>query len=268
MYAADQELAHGWRLSHIARLARQSAGTNRTMAADQRDLYDTAWSAIAEHIYTAEHWPNEHDLLAVGRAAIWGIVKSHRTTYGYRNREWDAGLASAPRFCAYWLDHRQTTPSPEEPIIERHALPRLLEQLGEPYRAAVVALAAHLGNGHVRALTAHDCAHCHQPWADHTDRDAATCSLGLNRPAFNRRLQVARRICLRLWLEHETPHHVQMRHPDKRNDGRTFKPCGTPAAARRHRTRGEKPCDLCMPAEREADRARRAKRQAALAVAA
>lgn len=33
--------------------------------------------------------------------------------------------------------------------------------------------------------------------------------------------------------------------------GRTLKPCGTTAAARRHYLNGEKPCDACRDAERE-----------------
>lgn len=258
---ANTELAHGYTLADIHALARRSAGSNRTMAADHRDLYDTAWSAIAEHIYTAEQWPSEHDLLAVGRGAIWALVRDHRTVYGYRDREWDAGMATAPRFCAYWLGAR-VTPSPEEPIIESHTLPRLLAALGEPYREAITALAAHAGNEHVRALADHDCGHCRQAWSAHTDRSAAACSLGINLLAFNRRLVVARRECLRLWLEHETPHQVAKRHPDRRNNTRPVQPCGTPAAARRHRGRGERPCELCAPVEREADRARRAARMA------
>ncbi|MET8278238.1 hypothetical protein [Micromonospora sp. NPDC005174] len=262
----DHELAHGWRLSDIARLARQSAGTNRTMAADHRDLHDAAWSAIAEHIYTAEHWPSEHDLLAAGRAAIWAIVRAHRTVYGYRDREWDAGVASAPRFCAYWLGQRQVTPSPEGPIVEQETLPRLLAALGDPYRQAIVALAAHAGNEHVRQVTEHDCGHCGRRWSGHTDRDAAACSLGISLSAFSGRLQVARRECLRWWLEHETPRQAVRQRPDRRNNRREVQPCGTPAAARRHRSRGERPCELCAPVERERDRLRKAARRQAVTV--
>ncbi|MFI1194049.1 hypothetical protein ACH4T9_12440 [Micromonospora sp. NPDC020750] len=252
-------LAHGYTLADLHRLARQSAGSNRTMAADQRDLYDTAWSAIAEALYSAEHWPTEHHLLAVGKGAIWALVKDHRTTYGYRDREWDAGLASAPRFCAYWLGARVTA-SPEEPIVERFALPAVMAALSEPYREAIIALAVHQGNVDIRARSDAECSHCGNPWADHTDRDAATCSLGLNRAAFNRRLHVARRTCLQLWLEHETPHRVAMRHPDRRNDARPVQPCGTLAAALRHRDHKEPLCELCAPVETAYDRERRARR--------
>jgi hypothetical protein len=255
-------LAHGYTLADLHRLARQSAGSNRSMAADQRDLHDTAWSAIALHLYTVDQWPPERDLLAVGKGAIWAIVRDHRTTYGYRDREWDAGLATAPRFCAYWLGARVTA-SPEEPIVERFALPRLMDSLGEPYRAAIVALAVHQGEADARAQSYDDCAHCGGPWARHTDRDAATCSLGLTRTAFNRRLNVARRACMQLWLEHETPHRVALRHPDRRNDARPVQPCGTLAAALRHRKRKETLCELCAPKEAEYDRARRTRRTAA-----
>lgn len=227
-------LRHGYTLTDLHRLARISANANRVMAADHRDLIDTAWSAIAEAIYSAEHWPVEHDLLAVGKAAIWGIVRDHRSTYGYRGREWDAGLGSAPRFCAYWLG-AGVTPSPEEPIVERVTLPRLLAALGDPYREAITALAAHGG-----------------------DRHAAAAALGITGSAFDRRVQVARRTCLRLWLEHETPQRVALR-PDRRDDRRPVAPCGTPAAARRHRSRGETPCDPCLAAETRDRQARRAR---------
>lgn len=50
---------------------------------------------------------------------------------------------------------------------------------------------------------------------------------------------------------------------------RDLKPCGTPAAARRHRRRGEPVCDECRAAEREATAAARAvKRSEALEAAA
>ena len=47
----------------------------------------------------------------------------------------------------------------------------------------------------------------------------------------------------------------------------TWKPCGTPAAHRRHERNGEKPCDLCAAANRRTkhaqDRARRARKTGA-----
>lgn len=233
----DMHLRHGYTLADLHRLARKSAGSNRSMATDHRDLLETAWSAIAEHLYSADDPPSEHDLLAVGRGAIWAIVHDHRTTYGYRDRQWDAGMATAPRFCAYWLGARVAA-SPEEAIVERLTLPRLMDALSDPCRAAILALAAHDG-----------------------DRAAAAAAMGLSRDAFNHRIHAARRTCLRLWLEHETPPKARMRHPDRRwRDHQPTAECGTPAAAARHRRRKEPLCERCAAAETAYDRERRARR--------
>jgi hypothetical protein len=237
MNSADVALPHGYTLADLHRLARMSAAANRTMAADHRDLLDTAWSAIAEAIYAAETWPSEHDLLRIGKGAIWATTKDHRTTYGFRDREWDAGLGSAPRFAAYWLG-ATVTPGPEDRVVERYALPPILAALGEPYRDAITALAAHDG-----------------------DRDRAAAALGINLKAFNFRIRTARAHCLRLWLQGETPVRT-LRRPDRRRHRGEVAPCGTVAAALRHRDRRERLDEACAAAEREYDRQRKARRAA------
>jgi hypothetical protein len=212
------------------------------MAADHRDLLDTAWSAIAEAVYAASEPPTEHDLLAVGKGAIWDIVKDHRKTYGYADREWDAGYASAPRFVTYWLELTGVTPSPEQGIVERLTVPRLLDALKPHERAAVAALAAHSG-----------------------DRVAAAAALGITENTFNRRIWLARRTCLALWLEGETPARTPLRRLDRRNHRGEVAPHGTPAAGRRHQSRREPLCEPCRAAMSAYDRARRGPRGKAAA---
>lgn len=243
MPSANVDLRHGYTLADLHRMARMSAVANHTMAADHRDLLDTAWSAIAEAIYTAETWPSEHDLLRVGKGAIWALVKDHRQTYGYRDREWDAGLGSAPRFAAYWLS--TVTQSPEDHIVERAALPQILATLPESQREAVAAFAAWDG-----------------------DRPKAALALAINEKAFDRRLLMARRACLALWLEGETPRRVLKRHPDRRNHRGELAPHGTSAAMHRHRDRREHPCEACAPVGTAYDRERKARRRAQASVGA
>ncbi|MFV2094848.1 hypothetical protein ACFHW1_05065 [Micromonospora sp. LOL_014] len=235
MTRADVVLAHGFRLSDLHRMARQSAATNRTMAADHRDLLDTAWSAIALELYTADTPPSEHDLLAVGKGAIWAMTKQHRQAYGYRDREAAAGMGSAPRWATYWWDFGRPTPSPEPSVVERLTLPRLLAALRAPYRDAIAALAAHDG-----------------------DREAAAAALGISMAAMQRRIHVARARCLALWLEGETPARRVKAQPDRKRSSTPLAPCGTPAAARRHRARRETLCPECLTAETAARKARRA----------
>jgi hypothetical protein len=50
-------LRHGYTLADLHGLARLAVHTAGTMASNWHDRYDTAWSAIAEHLYAAEHWP-------------------------------------------------------------------------------------------------------------------------------------------------------------------------------------------------------------------
>jgi hypothetical protein len=236
--AGMAELCHGYTLADLHRLSRMSAAANRTMAADHRDLLDIAWSAIAEALYAAENWPSEHHLLRVGKGAIWELVRDHRQTYGYRDREWDAGLGTAPRFCAYWFG-ATVTPSPEEPIVEREALPRILAALTDRQRQALSTVAAWNG-----------------------DRVQAAAALGVTEAALNHQLRMARRTCLALWLEHETPRRVPLRRLDRRNHRGEVAPCGTMSAVFRHRHRGERLCGACAPLEVEYDRERKARRKA------
>jgi DNA-directed RNA polymerase specialized sigma24 family protein len=228
------QLRHGYTLADLHRLARASASSNRTTAADYRDLIDTAWDAITELLFTATDPPTEHDLLTEGKAAIWRLVKDHRQTYGYRDRQWDAGLASAPNFVKFW--HTPQDHGPEEPVVERLAVPQILSALAERERAVLVAVAA-----------ARD------------DYCLAAKALGWSEKLVHYWLGRARRRCADLWHQGEIPHRQRGTLNRRRHRGEVA-PCGTMSAAFRHRSRKERLCELCAPLEAEYDRERHARR--------
>lgn len=236
--SADVTLRWGYQLGDLHRLSRVAAAANRHMAADHQDLIDAAWSAMAERLYAGDTPPTDRDLAIAGQNAIRAIAQDHRQTYGYRNRAWDAGLGSAPRFVTYWQDHR-VTPSHEDGIVERLTAPQLVAALTPHQRSVIGAVAAHNG-----------------------DRQAAADALGCTEHALSMQLRRARRAALALWLEHETP----ARPPRRRLDNRPViggAPCGTESAASRHRRRREPLDDACRQAERVARQAWRARRAAA-----
>ncbi len=139
------ELRHGYTLAGLARLARLAVHTAGTMASDWHDRYETAWSAIAEHLYAAEHWPPRHDLVRVGQLAIYAAVDDGRHHHGYYKRKTigtEAGAGSSPAFAAYWRPFAAPVPSPESRIVERISLAQILPMLAPAQREAIVALAA------------------------------------------------------------------------------------------------------------------------------
>jgi DNA-directed RNA polymerase specialized sigma24 family protein len=204
---------------------------DRSGAMDFRDRRDVAWSAIVEALYAAEHWPPRHALIRAGWQAIYDEVRAGRQHHGYRDREWDAGHGSAPRFAAYWS--LQVSPSPEVRVVERLTLPTVLAALPEHQRRALVALAARDG-----------------------DRGLAAADVGVARKTFDQQIRLGRRRCLVLWLEGETPAWTALRRLDRRRHVGAVAACGTPAAARRHRARRETLCPACLVAESAARRER------------
>ncbi len=232
------ELRHGYTLADLHQMTAAALKADRSMAMDYHDRRDIAWSAIVEALYAAPHWPQRHTLIRAGWQAIYDEVRANRRHAGYRDREWDTGVGTAARFATYWAGLGGVTHSPEERIVERVALPAILDVLSPAEREALAALAARDG-----------------------DRDRAAADLGITLAAFNRRLQVGRRRCLALWLEGETPHRVALRRPDRRSHRGDVAECGTTAAARRHRSRRERLCELCAPMEADYDRQRRARKR-------
>lgn len=231
------ELRWGYTLADVQEIARKAAFTNRFMASDFRDRVDAAWHAVVVELYTAEQPPTIHDLATVARAAVWAMVRDHHQTYGYADREWAAGYASAPRFVAYWTEPPGTPM--EERVVERVATPQVWWALSDRDRQVLAAFAAA------------------------GDNRSAAAALGMPVGSFRTYISQARRAWLALWHEGETPPRPRVVRPHSRYDGSDLAPCGTNGAAERHRRRGEPVDEACRLAAREHDRARKARRRAA-----
>lgn len=182
MTALDVELRYGYTLAALHRLARLAALGVGARAADFQGRYDTAYSAIAEHLYTAEHPPREHNLITVGRAAILDEEREAARSHGQIRAD-----ESAPRFVVYWEWAARTTPSPETRVVERVAISQILATLPPTQYASVQARAAF------------------------PDQRAAAAALGVNVKNFCSNLRYARTKSLALWHEGETPSRVWQR---------------------------------------------------------
>jgi hypothetical protein len=181
------ELRHGYTLADLHGLARLAVHTAGTMASDWHDRYETAWSAIAEHLYTAEHWPPRHDLVRAGQLAIYAVVDDERQAYGYYRRKTDGaehGAFSSPAFRTYWWELSGAAHSPESRIVEAYALSQILPALTPGQTEAIAALAAH-GDWH-----------------------RAAAALGMTYSAFRSQVAKGRLRFFALWHEGEAPSRV------------------------------------------------------------
>lgn len=143
-------LRHGYTIADLHTLTRLAVHTAHGggAAASWHDRYDTAWSAIAEHLYTATEQPQRGPLVRAGQLAILAELDGHRQAYGYYRRKTDGdrhGPFSSPAFRAYWWDLCGATPtrSPEAGIVERAALAQILPMLTPAQANAILALAIH-----------------------------------------------------------------------------------------------------------------------------
>lgn len=185
------DLRHGYTLDDLHGIARAAVSADRLMASDVKDRYDTAWSAIAEHLYAAEEPPGRQQLVRIGWQAIYQAVRDMRRDRGYSDgyNNYDGTGPDRPRFLLFWGP--QVTPSHEDRVVEREATRQIMATLTNPtYRDAVLALAVH------------------------GDYQQAADALGISYKALTARLVVARRQAIGLWHEGETPH--RSRHPDRR----------------------------------------------------
>lgn len=192
---ADTILAHGYTLADLHALARLAVHTAGARASDWHDRYETAWSAIAEAMYAAEHWPARYDLVRAGQLAIYAAVDETRQAYGFYRRKTDGaahGVASSPKFRAYWWDICGAIPSqsPEAGIVERYALTQILPTLTPMQRTAITALAVY------------------------DDYQAAADALGMTYVGFTSHIAQGRRRFRAAWHEGETP--SRARHCDRR----------------------------------------------------
>lgn len=179
------ELRHGYTLADLHGLARLAVHTAGTMASNWHDRYDTAWSAVAEHLYAAEHWPPRHDLVRAGQLAIYRTVTDDRHHHGYYKHKTvgaAAGSCSSPAFRTYWADWITNVAQPaDRALIERVALAQILPALTPTQREAIAALAAH------------------------DDYRAAADALGMTYATFKSHIARGRNRFLALWHEGERP---------------------------------------------------------------
>lgn len=138
------ELRHGFTLHELDRIAALATNTGRALVMHYQDRRDEAWGAIVEHLYAADEPPTAHQLVEVGRRAIYDLIRSERREQGFYREHTDGtvhGPGSSPKFQQFWEHLNRPVRSPEGPIVERLALAEILAALTERQREAIHALA-------------------------------------------------------------------------------------------------------------------------------
>jgi DNA-directed RNA polymerase specialized sigma24 family protein/DNA-binding XRE family transcriptional regulator len=235
----DAVLPHRITVQDVRRTARICAPSTRRVLRDAHDYaerYQAACVSVIEYLYLTDRAPTHEDLLRAARRGVklyergnlrhWGVVVE------------DGEPRRRTSYYGYWLDRTRSDESPETRIVEPMATRQILSALNATYRQALLAFAA----------------------CDGSYRDAAAV-LDISQTATQSRVNRARALFLALWHEYETPRAGLWRRQAKRSD-ETLVPCGTPAAAHRHRRRQEQVCQPCLQAEAQARAERWAKAQA------
>lgn len=238
---APDHVAHGYTMRDLDRAARTACTADRSLSSNISLRYDLAWSAIAEHLVTADQPPTWNDLVRVGWQAIYADVKAVRRLYGVDSTGRSGEVASAPRFAAYWT--HVPTDTAGEGIVERLAVHQVLATLPEYQRQAVVALATQ------------------------DDYQRAADSLGIKYGTLTARIRLGRRGFRELWFAPETAP------PTKGTDRRVASRAGvsdrcparhafTPENTRMtRRDKNGRRCRRCRACERARSAARRQGRQ-------
>lgn len=164
----------GYNLADLARLARFAVGRCRARSGDYLDRYEAAWSAIAEHIFTAKEYPDPADVVNTGTEAV--ARHCHRNTREHGGNNYGEPM---PAFERYWTP--PTASSVEDRVIESMAVWQILPTLTPAQRRAVTALAA---TG---------------------DYELAAAANGTKYGAFAQSLWAGRRRFTAFWFEGETP---------------------------------------------------------------
>jgi DNA-directed RNA polymerase specialized sigma24 family protein len=194
---------HGYTLDDLHHLSRYVVHSDRWhTAGDIEDRYDTAWHAIVEHLLTAPEPPTRHDLFQAGLRGSDQAVRQRLQAHGYNHHQ--PGTGTRPRFEGYWTTTAAPIPSPEDRVVDRHALAQIWPRLTPRQQQALTALAAT------------------------DDYQQAAALLGVTPGTFNVLVSKARRRFLALWHEGEQPSHIWG--TDRRVGSRT---ATTPAATKR-----------------------------------
>lgn len=198
---ALMELRHGYTFAQLDRIAALATNTGRALVMHYQDRRDEAWSAIVEHLYATDDSPSHHELVEVGRKAIYDLIRSERREQGFYKEHTlgtAAGPGSSPKFQQFWEHLVQPAPSPEGVLVERLALAQILPGLTPAQRDAITALAV-------------------------SDRyEVAAALLGMKPTTFRSHVARGRNRFLALWHEGEIPSKAWG--TDRRADRRHDKP--------------------------------------------
>jgi DNA-directed RNA polymerase specialized sigma24 family protein len=178
------QVRHGFTLAQLDRIAALATNTGRTMAMHYQDRRDEAWSAIVEYLYAAETPPTGHELVEVGRKAIYQLIRSDRREQGFYKEHTlgsEMGPGSSPKFQQFWEYLTRPSVSAEGPIVERLALAQILPRLTPRQQEAIHALAV----------------------ADRYDQAAAL--IGMTQATFKSHIARGRHRFFELWHEGEIP---------------------------------------------------------------
>jgi hypothetical protein len=169
---------YGYGLDDLHHLARHVVHADRWHAgADIEDRYDAAWHAIIEHLLTADQPPTRADLFRAGIEGSDQSVRQTQQAHGYNHHQ--PGTGARPNFHRYWFLESAPTPSPENRVVERHALWQIWPKLTTRQQEALTALAA---TG---------------------DYQQAATHLGVTQGTFHVLIANARKRFLAWWHEHE-----------------------------------------------------------------
>lgn len=182
-------ISHGYTLTDLDQLAKTAAAAASAAGLDGLTRYQTAWSAIAEHLVTIDTAPTRRDLVNAGRQAINSEITACLHARGYRSGHAHQGPASSPRYLQYWNDPG------DDNAIDRLIDHTAARQIGDLFTAAQGAA--------VEALARHD------------DHATAAASLGVGYGTFSTRLSAARATFRTAWFAPETPPPVT-RHDKRR----------------------------------------------------
>lgn len=171
------DIRYGYNLADLDRLARASLWRSWMATIPFADRYQTAWSAIAEHLCAADTRPEPVDLI---RAAEDAISQARYDDWHHQGFDYNRGDGTMGRFVAYWTG-LGATPDPAPRVIDHIALWQIWPQLTPNHRNALLALATH------------------------GDYQTAAGTLGLTYKAYTMLLVRARRAFFALWHEGETP---------------------------------------------------------------
>ncbi len=225
---------HGYTMADIHHTAQLAANTTWARGGDYVDRFEAAWHAIVEALVTSTEPPSRHDLVGVGQVATRDMVRAELRHRGANADDLSAGWGAARNFNRFWW--QRNTIGPESAVVDALALRQIWPRLSRQHRNDLIL------------------------YATTGDLGVAAAAVGVTRQAFVLRLNAARRAFRVLWHEGEMPSRM-WRQDRGRAEG--VKPCGTDAAARRHREHGEQLCEPCRRAALDYQRASRSARRLA-----